>query len=177
MINITIDGIVFEVYGGKTLWSPPSAAGVFVEAPADWASMARALVMCDYEDRDGRTYVADSKLLEHFVDTHDDQGNLVPGGRASGLHFPLKSGMPNVRPLVVMTGMESGPGMMQPEKVISVLKWDDPLDAVMTTSEAEEHYGLAVGSAKKTAQRRKIPSRKSGGTWLIRKFDAERQWR
>lgn len=169
MLNVTIDNIVFEVWGDKTLWVSPTT-GALEDAPADFAKLARALVCCDYEDRDGQTYIAGAKLLEHFVDTHDDKGNEVPNGRPSGLHFPLKAGMPPVRALEVMTGK------MQGELVVSVLKWDDPLDAVLTTAEVETRYRLAVGSAKKAAQRGKIPTRKTGKVWLIRTLDANRNW-
>src|SRR5690606_37403955 len=103
------------------------ADGAFVAAPDAYATIARALVLCDWRDEDDGVYVGDSQLFEHFIDTHDDRGNEVPGGRPSGLHFPLKAGLPTwARPLAAQTGMYEG------RKIIVVLAWDDPLDAVMT---------------------------------------------
>lgn len=52
----------------------------------------------------------------------------------------------------------------------------DRLHLVMTTREAEDEFGLATGTAKKAAQRGDVPARKSGGTWLIRRVDAEARW-
>lgn len=171
MQNITIDHILFEVWGDKVLWSSLSANGEFIEAPEDWARLARALVLCDYRDEGERVYVLDSVLHEHFIDSHDDAGNKVPGGRSSNLHFPLKPGLSSwARAKSVMTGRLDG------TKIISVLEWDDPLDNVLTAREAETRFGLAEGTVKKTLQRGKIAGRKSGGTWLVRTRDADRQW-
>lgn len=52
----------------------------------------------------------------------------------------------------------------------------DPLTEVMTTKEAETEFGLKTSTAKKAAQRGSIPARKSGGTWLIRRVDAQARW-
>jgi excisionase family DNA binding protein len=51
-----------------------------------------------------------------------------------------------------------------------------PLYAVLTTSEVAELYGLDDSTPKKAAQEGAIPARKSGGTWLIRREDAEARW-
>lgn len=169
MIPIIIDGILHEVWGDRVLWDSPTT-GELVVAPANWATIARALVLCDYEDKDGHTYVAGVQLYEHLVDTHDRDGREVPGGRPSHLHFPLKSGMPPIRASKVQTGTMDG------HRMVTVLAWDDPLNAVVTTTEAEARFGLAEGSAKKAAQRGQIAARKTGKVWLLRSSDAARMW-
>jgi hypothetical protein len=58
-------------------------------------------------------------------------------------------------------------------------RWADVQIALldtMTTSEAEAEFGMAEGTVRKAAQRDDIPARKSGGTWLIRRADAEARW-
>lgn len=169
MIRIVIDNIPFEV-SSHVVWLKPGD-DEYTTAPENFAEIARALVLCDYDDVGEHTYVAGAQLYERFVDTHDDQGNEVPEGRVTNLIFPLKKGMPPVRPLRVETGKQDG------KKIIAVLEWDDPLNAVMTTSEAEEELGLAEGSIKKACQRSQLAARKSGGTWLIRRYDAYRRWK
>lgn len=156
MIPIIIDDVLFEVYGDKTLWSPPSANGAFVEAPDAYTRIARALVCCDYDDRDGHVYVGSSQLHQHA-----EPGSLI--------HFPLKAGVVTMRAKRVITGLLNG------VKLITVLEWDDPLDAVITASEADALYGLAKESASKAAWR-SFPARKSGKVWLLRRVDAEREW-
>jgi excisionase family DNA binding protein len=50
------------------------------------------------------------------------------------------------------------------------------LNEIITTSEAAERYNLDDSTPKKAAQEGAIPARKSGGTWLIRREDAEARW-
>lgn len=50
------------------------------------------------------------------------------------------------------------------------------LDAVMTAGEAQELYGLSESAVRLACQRGSIPARKSGGTWLILRADAEARW-
>lgn len=52
----------------------------------------------------------------------------------------------------------------------------NPLSQVMTTLEVERTYGLAVGSAKKAAQKGRVPAEKRGHDWLIKRTDAEAEW-
>jgi hypothetical protein len=51
------------------------------------------------------------------------------------------------------------------------------LSAVMTAGEACEKYGLAEATVRQAINRAQIFARKSGGTWLIRRTDAEARWR
>jgi len=50
------------------------------------------------------------------------------------------------------------------------------VQAVMTTREAEQTYGLAEGSARKAIHQKTIAGRKSAGTWLISRAEAEYTW-
>lgn len=52
----------------------------------------------------------------------------------------------------------------------------DCLDDVLTAGEATEIYGLASATVRQAINRGNIPARKSGGTWLIRRADAEALW-
>lgn len=170
MIRITIDNIPFEVSAKQVLWLKPGGND-FIPAPEDFSRLAYALVLCDYEDVGERTYIDGCPLYEHFIDTHDEDGNEIPSGRDSGLFFPIKSGMPAIRAAKVITGKMNG------ENIVVVMEWGDPLNEIMTTSEAETELELAPGSIKKACQRKQIPARKSGGTWLVRRNDAYRRWR
>lgn len=52
------------------------------------------------------------------------------------------------------------------------------LDAVMTIKEASELYNnITVEGVMKAIQRHQLWGRKSGGTWLIRRADADARWR
>jgi len=153
VITITIDNALFEVYADRVLWDP---AGEFTDAPAEYAKLARALVLCDYEARGEHTYVAGCKLL---VSTQ------------TGIRINAKSGFPRwLRAKTVMTGSLEG------EKVISVLEFDDPLDRVITATEADQRFDLAETSAKQAAQKRWIHARKARGTWLISADAAKEKW-
>lgn len=50
------------------------------------------------------------------------------------------------------------------------------LRRVMTTAQVEYEFRLAVGSAKKAAQRGTIPAQKRGHDWLILRDDAMKRW-
>lgn len=50
------------------------------------------------------------------------------------------------------------------------------LNAVMTPGEAVEVFGLAEATVRQAINRGQIFARKSGGTWLIRRSDAEKRW-
>lgn len=50
------------------------------------------------------------------------------------------------------------------------------LDAVMTAAEAAQVYRLAEPTVRQAINRGTIKGRKSGGTWLILKADAEKRW-
>jgi len=55
-------------------------------------------------------------LLAQFVDSHDDKGNAVEGGRPSGLHFHvLDSGGP------LPSGTEFMSGVMNGKRVVSIV--------------------------------------------------------
>lgn len=157
MIGIEIDNIRFEVYGDRVLWSP-SETGDFVPAPEDYARLARALVLSDWQDRDGHTYVADSLLLASLDE-------------AGWLHPSVSSGLPRwARPARALTGRFQG------QRVVSVLEWDDPLDAVMTTREVEETLGVKNDTVNDAIRNRWITGRKSGDRWLVRRAEAVERW-
>lgn len=157
MIPLVLDNIPFEIWGHQTLWSPPSADGEFIEAPADWAALARALACADYQaGADGHAYVLDSLIL-------------LPA-EGAGVHLPARAGLPPVRAVRALTGVYEG------QKVVSILEWDDPLKGVLTTAEAERRFGLAVGSAKKAVQRGQVYGERRGHDLLLRRFDAQREW-
>ena len=50
------------------------------------------------------------------------------------------------------------------------------LDTILTAGEATELYGLASATVRQAIKRGNIPARKSGGTWLLRRSDAEELW-
>ena len=50
------------------------------------------------------------------------------------------------------------------------------LDAVMTVQEIAEAFGIDDGGIRATIARGAIAARKAGGTWLIRRADAEARW-
>lgn len=50
------------------------------------------------------------------------------------------------------------------------------LASVMTAGEAVEEFGLSEAAVRIACQRGSIPARKSGGTWLILRADAEARW-
>lgn len=47
---------------------------------------------------------------------------------------------------------------------------------LMTAAEAGETYGLAEATVRQAVNRGQIAARKSAGTWLIRRADAEARW-
>jgi hypothetical protein len=51
------------------------------------------------------------------------------------------------------------------------------LKSVMTVREIAEEYNLNPRGIRATIERGVIPARKSGGTWLVRRKDAEARWR
>jgi hypothetical protein len=53
---------------------------------------------------------------------------------------------------------------------------DYELENVMTASETAKLYGLSASAVRLAISRLQIPARKSAGTWLVRKSDAERVW-
>lgn len=173
MIKIEIDGCLFEVSAEKVLMFN---GGEFKDAPDYYAILARKLVLCDYEDVGERTHINGCPLYERFIDSHgldESCGEIeIPEGRDSGLQFPLKAGMPPVRATKVITGTIH-PGN---EKIIVVMEWHDPLNEIMTTSEAENLVGLKEGTIKKACQRGIVKSRKSGNAWLVRKADIQKRW-
>lgn len=52
----------------------------------------------------------------------------------------------------------------------------DPLAEVMTARAAAEFYNLHESTVKKACQQGRIPSRKSGGTWLVSSAAAFAMW-
>lgn len=50
------------------------------------------------------------------------------------------------------------------------------LECVLTAQEAAHLYGLATGTVRNAIKRGAIPGRKSAGTWLIRREDADKRW-
>jgi excisionase family DNA binding protein len=52
----------------------------------------------------------------------------------------------------------------------------DPLDARVTVREIAEDYSLSTDAVYKAIERKTLPARKSGATWLIRRRDAEDLW-
>lgn len=65
----------------------------------------------------------------------------------------------------------SVPGMLR--------SWDgttDALEAVMTVKEAADEFGISVQAVHDALKHDWLPARKSGGTYLIRRRDAEERW-
>jgi excisionase family DNA binding protein len=54
--------------------------------------------------------------------------------------------------------------------------YNNILNDVLTAAEAAESYGLSESAVRKAIERNQIPARKSAGTWLIRRADAEKRW-
>lgn len=52
----------------------------------------------------------------------------------------------------------------------------DPLNEVMTAKEASKTFGISRFTVIDAIRRKQIDARQSGGTWLIRRADAERRW-
>jgi excisionase family DNA binding protein len=50
------------------------------------------------------------------------------------------------------------------------------LDDVLTAQEAANLYDLSESTIRVNIHRGNIPARKSGGTWLLRRADADRRW-
>lgn len=50
------------------------------------------------------------------------------------------------------------------------------LECVLTAQEAAHIYGLATATVRNAIKRGTIPGRKSAGTWLVRREDADKQW-
>lgn len=53
---------------------------------------------------------------------------------------------------------------------------EEELNTVMTAAEAAETFELAEATVRQAINRGQIPARKSAGTWLIRREDAEKKW-
>ncbi|MCK6581409.1 MAG: hypothetical protein L6Q98_25235 [Anaerolineae bacterium] len=169
MIRVEIDNMQFEVRSRVVLCA--SETGEWKTAPAGYAALALAAALGDYTERDDAVYLGDHhQVFVHFYDEWDAQGRYV-GKRDSGLTFPMRAGIVcPMRPRRLLTGR------IGDVVIVNILEFDDPLDGVMSTSEVEKYFGLAEGTAKKAAQRRQISARKSGGTWLIRRDDAQVRW-
>lgn len=177
MVTIFLEHIEARIGFDQVVWRDTRQDNAeFVEADpvehADTLALLRRLALMDYNERDGRAYAGDVALYaDEFIDTHDSEGNVIEGGRPSGLHFPLKAPLAPVRATHIMLGTMDGKSMC------IVNRWDDPLDNVMTTTEAEAAYDLAQGTVKKAAQRGVIPARKKGGAWIVRTIDVKRHYR
>lgn len=50
------------------------------------------------------------------------------------------------------------------------------MSSIMTTNEAAAEFGIEAITVIKNIERGNIPGRKSAGTWLIRRADAEKRW-
>lgn len=50
------------------------------------------------------------------------------------------------------------------------------LECVLTAQEAAYIYGLSTATVRNAIKRGSIPGRKSAGTWLIRREDADKRW-
>jgi hypothetical protein len=50
------------------------------------------------------------------------------------------------------------------------------LHDVMTAAEVSEVYGIDAGTIRVSIHKGYIPARKSGGTWLVARTDAEQRW-
>lgn len=50
------------------------------------------------------------------------------------------------------------------------------LNDVMTTGEVAEEFGIVDATVRQAIGHRYVEGRKSGGTWLIRRADAEARW-
>jgi excisionase family DNA binding protein len=53
----------------------------------------------------------------------------------------------------------------------------EELFAVMTAAEAAREFGLSQSTVRQAINRGQVPARKSGGTWLVLRSDAEKQWK
>lgn len=53
----------------------------------------------------------------------------------------------------------------------------DPLNEVMTAKEIAEHFGISRFTVIDAIRRKQIDARQSGGTWLLRRTDAESRWK
>lgn len=59
---------------------------------------------------------------------------------------------------------------------INTLRAQRELDKIMTAAEAVEEFGLSESAVRQAINRKTIPARKSGETWLILREDAEERW-
>lgn len=50
------------------------------------------------------------------------------------------------------------------------------LECVLTAQEAAHIYGLSTATVRNAIKRGTVPGRKSAGTWLVRREDADKQW-
>ena len=67
----------------------------------------------------------------------------------------------------------------QPGDVVKDIHYTEigpDLGDVMTTSEAADEFGIEQITVVKNIERGNIAARKSGGTWLIRRIDAQGRW-
>jgi hypothetical protein len=68
------------------------------------------------------------------------------------------------------------PDLDEDLSVRGMLGIQDPLDAVMTVKEVAEEYSITRYNVHDAIRHDWLPARKSGGTWLIRRADAEARW-
>jgi len=123
---ITVDGIEFcasTATRDRGVWWIRN--GQVERAPAAWHGLVSRLanVSLTRDTESGRLSVNGALLLSHFVDSHDDNGVAVDGGRPSGLHFPViapldEYGQPEF-PLSIGTTFLSG--KLDGKPVVSIL--------------------------------------------------------
>lgn len=53
---------------------------------------------------------------------------------------------------------------------------ESALNSVMTAAEIAEEFGLSESTVRQAINRNQIAARKSAGTWLVLRKDAEKQW-
>lgn len=56
------------------------------------------------------------------------------------------------------------------------LRTERALEEIMTSAEVCEEFGLNESTVRKAIERDTLQARKSGGTWLILRADAEARW-
>lgn len=99
--------------GAPRAWAP---------CTAEWHELARDLAFLRFEsevdsNNIDHVYTAGGvALLAHFVDSYDDSGREVPGGRDSGLHFPVLARGPLPQATRFLTGTMRG------QRVVSILE-------------------------------------------------------
>lgn len=61
-------------------------------------------------------------------------------------------------------------------KIIDAADRQDALGGVMTAAEVVDEFGLSEATVRQAINRGQIYARKSGGTWIMRRADAEAKW-